>query len=362
MPGKANYILGSDFRASYDLFASVRWRSVYPGIDVLFRGNEQRLEYDLEIGAGRDPGRIKLTFDGIDHMRIDPNGDLVMGAGAIEIRQPKPVAYQAPEAYQANSGGQKQLVDVAYWIDASQHVRFRTGAYDRRRPLVIDPQIVFDQSFGGTAQNNATGFTRDAQGGLYVVGTTNSTDFPTVNPFQSQLGNGPLLVTANAGKSWSMPSLGPATSASAIAAAPSSPSVLYVATSRGVFSSANGGTTFTATPGAGLTSAANVLAVDAGSSTTVYAGTAQGIFVSTDGAAHWSAPNLGFGPANIVAIVAHPTQSGTVFASVAEGGLISNTLLRSTDFGQTWTQLTVVSPPNQSRPRFLPSLLLPMAA
>ncbi|MGD0131311.1 MAG: SBBP repeat-containing protein [Bryobacteraceae bacterium] len=340
MPGKANYILGSEFR-SYDLFGSVRWRSVYPGIDLLFRGSQQRLEYDLEIGAGRDPGRIKLTFDGIDHMRIDPKGDLVMVAGAIQIRQPKPVGYQVDAA------GQRQLVDVAYWIDASQRVRFRTGAYDRQRPLVIDPEIVFDQSFGGTAQNIATGFTRDAEGGLYVVGTTNSTDFPTVNPFQSQLGTGPLLVTANAGKSWSMPSLGPATSAIAIAAAPSTPSVLYVATQRGVFSSANGGTTFTVTPGAGLTSPANVLAVDAGSSTTVYAGTAQGVFVSTDGAAHWSAANIGFSGANIVAIVAHPTQSGTVFASTGANGLIPNALLRSTDFGQTWTQLIVISPPNQ---------------
>jgi uncharacterized protein (TIGR03437 family) len=341
MPGKANYILGSDVRASYDLFCSLRWRSVYPGIDVLFRGNQQRLEYDLEIGAGRDPGRIKLTFDGIDQMRIDPNGDLVMGAGTIEIRQPKPVAYQV------DARGEKQLVDVAYWIDASHHVRFRTGVYDRKRAMVIDPEIVFDQSFGGTAQNVATGFTRDAEGGLYVVGTTNSTDFPTVNPIQSQLGTGPLLETANAGKSWSMPSLGAATSATAIAAAPSVPSVLYVATPRGVFSTANGGTTFTVTAGAGLTSPANVLAVDAGSSTTVYAGTAQGVFVSTDGSASWTAAKIGFAGANIVAIVAHPTQSGTVFASTSAGGLIGNTLLRSTDFGHTWTQLTVVSPPNQ---------------
>jgi len=351
MPGKANYILGSEFRASYDLFGSVRWRSVYPGIDLLFRGNQQRLEYDLEIGAGRDPGRIKLTFDGIDHMRIDPKGDLVMVAGAIQIRQPKPVGYQVDAA------GQRQLVDVAYWIDASQRVRFRTGAYDRQRPLVIDPEIVFDQSFGGTAQNIATGFTRDAEGGLYVVGTTNSTDFPTVNPFQSQLGTGPLLVTTNAGKSWSMPALGSATSAIAIAAAPSKPSVLYVATQRGFFSSANGGTTFSVTPGAGLTSPANVLAVDAGSSTTVYAGTAQGVFVSTDGAAHWSAANIGFSGADILALVAHPTQSGTVFASTGANGLIPNALLRSTDFGQTWTQLTVVSPPNQLEAPVLAILL-----
>jgi hypothetical protein len=78
MPGKANYIPGR----SYDLYGRVRWRGVYPGVDVVFRGNLQRLEYDLEIAAGRDPGRIRLTFDGVDRIQVDRNGDLVLSAGA----------------------------------------------------------------------------------------------------------------------------------------------------------------------------------------------------------------------------------------------------------------------------------------
>ncbi len=132
MLGRANYFLGRDVRASYDLYGRVRWRAVYPGIDLVFRGNQEHLEYDFEIQAGRDPGRIKVGFEGIGDMRVDPDGDLVLSAGDIEIHQPKPVAYQLV-------AGRRRPVDVDYRIDAAGHVRFRTGAYDRARPLVIAP-------------------------------------------------------------------------------------------------------------------------------------------------------------------------------------------------------------------------------
>src|SRR5205814_1021326 len=134
MPGRANYLLGSDVRASYDLYGRVRWRGVYAGIDLIFRGDQERLEYDFEVGAGRDPAKIKLDFDGVDEIWIDPNGDLVLQVGAMQIHQPKPVAYQIVE-------GQKQPVDVAYGIDAFRHIRFHAGAYDHKHALVIDPQI-----------------------------------------------------------------------------------------------------------------------------------------------------------------------------------------------------------------------------
>src|SRR5579864_1098010 len=175
MPGKANYLLGRAVRASYDLYGRVSWRGIYPGIDVVFRGNQEHLEYDFEIDARRDPGKIKLAFEGIDELRIDLNGDLVLRAGTIQIHQPKPVAYQIIE-------GRRQPVDVAYLIDASNHIRFRTGPYDRARPLVIDPQLVFDKSFGGSGFTTATGLARDTRGNLYVAGSTSSTDFATVNP------------------------------------------------------------------------------------------------------------------------------------------------------------------------------------
>ena len=333
MPGKANYLLGGDVRASYDLYGRVRWRGVYPGIDVVFRGNREHLEYDFEIGAGRDPGKIRLTFEGVDDLRIDQHGDLVLNAGAVQIRQPKPVAYQVVAS-------QKRTVNVAYRLDASNHIGFRPGAYDRALPLVIDPQIVFDKSFGGSGFSTATGIARDAKGGLYVAGSSSSTDFATVSPIQGRLGGGPLLVTPD-GQTFSFPSLGPATSVSAIAAAPSAPSVVYAATPQGVFQSADGGTTWVVAASVGLPVAPTAMAVDASSATTLYAATTEGVFVSTDGAASWQSATNGLTGFGILTILADPSQTGTLYASVQS----PPALFRSTDFGQTWTQLPIA--PNQ---------------
>ena len=331
MPGRANYLLGRDVRASFDLFGSVRWRAVFPGIDVAFHENQEHLEYDFEIGPRRDPGKIQLSFEGIDDLKVDRGGNLILTASALRIVQPRPAAWQTFD-------GVKHNVEVAYQIDAARHVRLRTGRYDRRFPLVIDPQIIFEKSFGGSAQTTVAGMARDSQGNIYVAGTTNSTDLEVVNPFQKNLGNAALLATADGGKTFTFPALAGASVVNAIASAPSAPSTVYAATPVGVFKSSDGGSTWAVTANAGLTTPATTLTVDAGSATTLYAGTRDaGVFVSKDSGASWQSTLSGNG---IAAILAHPTQPGTVFASM----LVTTALYRSTDSGRTWTKLTFAPP------------------
>ncbi len=347
MPGRANYLLGRDVRASYDLYGRVRWRGVYPGIDLVYRGNQEHLEYDFEIGAGRDPRRIKLGFEGVDEMRIDGNGDLVLEVGTVQIHQPKPVAYQVV-------AGKRQPVNVTYLIDASNHVRFRTGAYDRERALVIDPQIVFDKPFGG-GLSAPSALARDAQGGLYVTGSTASADFGTVNPIQPHLGGGAILATGDGGKTFSFPLLAGARYVTAIVAAPSAPLTVYAATQLGLFQSTDGGTTWTAPANSGLTGDVTAVAVDASSPATLYCATSNqtthGFFVSTDGAATWRASMNGLTGFGISSIAADPAQTGTVYASVQS----PPGFFRSADFGQTWTQLTFA--PNQLATGFFEILI-----
>ena len=337
MPGKANYILGPDARASYGLYGRVRWAGVYPGIDVVFHGNKDHLEYDFEIAARRDPRKIQLAFEGVDAIHIDPAGDLLLRAGAVEIRQPKPFAYQIV-------AGAKRPVDVAYWIDASNRVRFQTAAYDHNRPLVIDPEIVFDQTFGGSGQTQAYGLARDSQGNLYVTGSTNSVNFPTVNAVQSQVGSAPLIVSTNGGQSWSNVFLGDAVGVNVIAAAPSAPLVAYALTPSGIFSTSDGGSTWNAAAGAGLppgvTPPAETLAVDAKSPTTLYVGGYLGPYISTNGGASWQPISNGLPGTNVTVMATSPTQAGTVFVAVSA----SAALFRSTNFGQTWTQLSTPAP------------------
>ncbi len=42
---------------------------VYPGVDLVYYGNEGQLEYDYVLAAGVDPGVITLGFQGVDGMR-----------------------------------------------------------------------------------------------------------------------------------------------------------------------------------------------------------------------------------------------------------------------------------------------------
>ncbi len=341
MPGRTNYILGHDIRRSYELFGRVRSRGVYRGVDMIFRGNQERLEYDFEIAAGRDPGQIKVDFEGAGEVHIDPDGALLLRAGAFEIRQPAPVAYQVID-------GRHVPVTAAYRLDVAHQVRFRIGRYDRTQALVIDPQLVFENLFGGSGSSNATDIALDALGNIYVTGQTNSGGFPTRNAFQNHPGGPLLFSSADGGQTWTSPSPGPGTSVQWIAASGAEPAVLYAATSAGVIKSTDGGSTWSTPANAGLTAPPVAVAVDADSARVYAASSGFGIFTSANGGASWSVSTTGL----IVAgtsppsapqfrgLYAAPGLPGVVFAI----GQFPAALYRSIDAGRTWTQLTLPSP------------------
>lgn len=337
MPGRTNYILGRDLPRSYALYGRVRSRGVYRGIDVLFRGNQERLEYDFEIAAGLDPSRIKVDFQGADEIRIDPRGALILRAGALEMRQPKPVAYQIID-------GKQSPVEVGYQLDASNQVRFHLGPYDHSQPLVIDPVLDFDNAFGGSGFSSAADVVLDSQGNIYVAGQTNSANFPVMNAEQNHPGASRLQVSADGGQTWTAPlGIGAVTW---MTSAPSAPSTLYAATSAGVIKSADGGSTWTTPANAGLTALPVAVAVDAASANTVYAASpGQGVFTSTNGGASWNLSTSGLivsgttppAAGQFFALYASPAQTGTVFAIAQFPAVV----YRSTDAGQTWTQVNI---------------------
>jgi uncharacterized protein (TIGR03437 family) len=338
MPGRAHYFLGRDPEQSYELYAGARVHDAYRGIDAIFHANQQRLEYDFEVAPGSDPASILLRFEGADENRINAQGDLILRAGGIEIRQPRPVAFQ-------QIAGRKTQVSVAYAVDADQRIRFRVGRYDRTRPLTIDPELVFSNLFGDIS-SSAADVALDGQGNIYVTGRTGNGGFPVKNAEQPNPGAAPLLVGSAGGNAWVTPALGTAGAVRSLAASPTAPSQIYAATSTGVIKSVDGGTSWTAPANQGLPSFIVSIAVDAGSPLTVYAGSYnQGVFTSTDGGATWTGSTNGLiapgstppTPAELSVVVAHPSKPGTVFA-IAQAPDFE---YRSTDFGRTWTQLNV---------------------
>jgi uncharacterized protein (TIGR03437 family) len=173
--GISNYFIGNDpakWRTDVPQFEQVRYRDVYPGVDVVFYGKDRNLEYDFVLRPGADPSQIKLSFEGPGALRKDSNGDLVMKIGDVEIRNHKPVIRQ---------GG--RIVEGEYKLSGKRSARFSVGAYDRGQALIIDPVMTYGTLLGGSGGDQAAAVAMDPQGNLYLVGTTTSTNFPLKNNF-----------------------------------------------------------------------------------------------------------------------------------------------------------------------------------
>ena len=105
-PGKSNYFIGNDpakWHRDIPQFARVRYQAVYPGVDLVYYGNQGQLEYDFEVAPGADPNAIAFQFDSSQRPRLDDDGDLILAADSGEVR------LKAPRIYQGNGVEQKPV-------------------------------------------------------------------------------------------------------------------------------------------------------------------------------------------------------------------------------------------------------------
>ena len=194
LEGKVNYLLGNDpakWRSDVPTFGRVRYRDVYPGIDLVYYGNQRRLEHDFVVAPGQDVQAIELEFAGADSLEIDElTGDLVLSVGGNTIRQKKPLSYQV-------IGGVRREVEIRYAMRSDGRIKFQVGNYDRGATLTIDPVLVYSTFLGGTGFDFGDGIAIDSAGNAYVMGWTDSSDFPKLNAFQGTYAgvNGDISVT-----------------------------------------------------------------------------------------------------------------------------------------------------------------------
>lgn len=192
--GRVNYLIGDDPRrwvTDAQTFARVRYREVYAGIDLVYYGNGRQLEYDWVVSPGAGVAQIKTVFDGAENLRIDESGDLIARTAGGEIRQQRPFAYQEGPA-------QRRPVECRYVIGEGNQIGLQVGDYDRTRPLIIDPTLVFATFFGGRGSLSNPGYNSgwedsyaiavDGKGDIYIAGATRSRNLPTLNALQSEPG------------------------------------------------------------------------------------------------------------------------------------------------------------------------------
>ena len=175
LPGKVNYFNGNDperWLREIPTYARVNFKDVYPGIDMVYYGNQGQLEYDFAVAPGANPKAIRFVVEGADKLRLDKNGDLLLNMSHGDVRLHKPVLYQLSEGKRAEVKGE-------YVINGNE-IKFKVRSFDSSKQLVIDPVLSYSTFLGGNGIDQAVAIAVDSQGSAYVTGATqDSLSFPT---------------------------------------------------------------------------------------------------------------------------------------------------------------------------------------
>jgi len=169
LPGVSNYYLGNDpsqWRLGVRNFAKVRAQEIYPGVDVVYYGDDRRLEFDFLVAPMANPGAIVLTLSGMDKLYLDADGNLV-----AEING-HAVSFAKPYAYQKRADGLAKRVSVEYTLSAPDKAQLKVGDYDKTLALVIDPIMQYSTFLGGSLGDTANGIAVDTSSNAYITGQT----------------------------------------------------------------------------------------------------------------------------------------------------------------------------------------------
>gem|GEM_PF-1621721 len=181
---RTHYLNGNDptkWRRNIPNYSKVEYKGVYPGVDVVYYGNQRKLEYDFIIQPGADYHSIQLAFEGTQGISLDAEGNLVLVTANGKVIQQAPIVYQEID-------GKRITLQGAYLLAQNNQVQFQVNSYDPQYPLVIDPVLHYSTYLGATAHDLANAIAVNANGEVYVTGNTNSFDFPTaVNPYDSSI-------------------------------------------------------------------------------------------------------------------------------------------------------------------------------
>ena len=180
LDSKINYLIGNnpaDWQIGVRTYAKVKYENLYTGIDLVFYGTPEHIEYDFVVHSGADVARIKFSLRSEGTVAIEENGDLALATKAGTI------LFRAPLIYQETSGG-KQRRYGRFRLSKPQEsdemtLSFEVASYDHSKPLIIDPVLDYSTYLGGSGYDWAGGIAVDNAGNAYIAGTTTSLDFPT---------------------------------------------------------------------------------------------------------------------------------------------------------------------------------------
>ena len=193
LPGTANFIIGADpanWHTNVPTFAGVRYHDLYPGVDLQYGGHSGLLKGTYTVAAGVDPAQIRWHYSDTTNLHIDPaSADLMIRAAGVTLTEHAPIAWQIGKAG-------LHPVSVSYRLTPDRSIGFAiaAGAYDRSRPLTIDPGLDYSTYLGGSGNDIGKAIAVDSSGSAYITGLTmgsyNGAKFPTTSGAYQTYDNG----------------------------------------------------------------------------------------------------------------------------------------------------------------------------
>ena len=377
LAGVSHYLFGNDSKrwlTDVRGYGEIAYRDVYRGVDVVYYGNQQQLEYDFVVAPGVSPKSIALKFDGAVRLHLNQASDLVIATPNGDVVQRRPEIYQ-------NDGGVRRAIRGGYVVRRNGTIGFTIDEYDRRLPLVIDPVLSYVTYLGGTGFERVGGVAIDAAGNVIVAGTTPSADFPVVPAVQgpprgadvfvsklSPAGDALIYSTYLGGWGYDSPSgvaLDDAGNAYVTGYTESSnfPATTHIGPDYGGWSDAfvvkidsTGALVYATRIGGGDQDYSNAIAVDGQGRAKIVGNTISAdfpvvnpfqpqlggdvAFHSTDGGQTWSAATAGLKVANVGTFAFDPAQSGTAYAITPADGVF-----RTRDGGASWSKVDLPPQP-----------------
>ncbi|MEX2597450.1 MAG: hypothetical protein WEC59_11025, partial [Salibacteraceae bacterium] len=250
-----NYYLGNDpsrWKTGIYPTSTVIYKNLYNGIDLLVHISGRNLKYEFHVSPGVDPNIIRMETEGIDELRIDREGNLIFENSVENLVENQPVAYQTrkDKRYEVNARFKIEGNAITYELDKHDRnlpliidpeivfssysgsnsdnwgftatpdkeghlyaggivfgtgypttsgafdVSFNQGNYD----VAISKYdkegefLHFSTYLGDSEAEQPHSMIVNAQGNLYVMGTTGSKGFPvTSNAFEDEFIGGPPI-------------------------------------------------------------------------------------------------------------------------------------------------------------------------
>jgi len=184
-PTEFNYFVGDDssrWRSNVPSFGGVVYHDLYDGIDLRVSGSDEGvLKYEFLCAPGSDHGQIRIHYDGIDTLRIDEIGNLLIRTSFGTLSDGAPIVWQERPNDGAGDSPVHHIPARFETLDARTYTVSLLADTDPSLPLVIDPEVLWMTYLGGSDQDRDSSVALDGNGDALVTGRTISADFEGQN-------------------------------------------------------------------------------------------------------------------------------------------------------------------------------------